>query len=233
MALENTSSENTNSEIVWLTIDVYSDIVCPWCFIGKRQLESAIAEFELSNQSKNIQVLVRWRAFQLNPDLPEEGMSRLAYLQKKFGQSDPSAIYARVKQAGQQVGLAFNIEAITRQPNTKKGHALVEAAFQQGGAELQGKVKEALLSDYFFHAGDLTNDAHLIDLSTQAGLSKESINTALTDTKALASVTKEDIEAREAGISGVPFFIFNRKIAVSGAQGSQTLLDAMTQASSQ
>jgi predicted DsbA family dithiol-disulfide isomerase len=208
-----------------VNIDVFSDIVCPWCLIGKRQLEAAISQYAKP-------VTVHWRPFQLNPQLALEGMARSDYLAMKFGHTDASDIYARVKQAGREVGLALNIEAITKQPNTLKGHALLTQAFNEGGSSMQSTLNEALFIDYFMHAGDLTNDAHLSELARTAGVTEKGIHEALTQKSSADSVAEEDSTAREAGISGVPFFIFNRKLAVSGAQGTEALLAAMHESES-
>jgi predicted DsbA family dithiol-disulfide isomerase len=208
-----------------VNIDVFSDIVCPWCLIGKRQLEAAISQYAKP-------VAVRWRPFQLNPQLASEGMARSDYLAMKFGRTDASDIYARVKQAGKEVGLALNIEAITKQPNTLKGHALLTQAFNEGGSSMQSALHEALFIDYFMQAGDLTNDAHLSELARAAGVTEKGIHEALTQKSSAESVAEEDSTAREAGISGVPFFIFNRKLAVSGAQGTEALLAAMHESES-
>jgi predicted DsbA family dithiol-disulfide isomerase len=208
-----------------VNIDVFSDIVCPWCLIGKRQLEAAIQQFAKP-------VNVHWRPFQLNPQLPNEGMARSDYLAIKFGRTNASDIYARVKQAGKALGLEFNIEAITRQPNTLKGHALLAQAFNEGGSALQSTLNEALFTNYFMQAGDLSSNAHLSDLARSVGVSEKGIHDALTHPSATAAVSEEDNTAREAGISGVPFFIFNRKHAVSGAQGVEALLAAMQKSES-
>jgi predicted DsbA family dithiol-disulfide isomerase len=208
-----------------VNIDVFSDIVCPWCLMGKRQLETAIQQFAKPAN-------VHWRPFQLNPQLPNEGMARADYLAMKFGRTNASDIYARVKQAGKDLGLEFNIEAITRQPNTLKGHALLAQAFNEGGSALQSALNETLFTDYFMFAGDLSSDAHLSDLARSTGVSEKGIHDALTHQSALDSVSEEDSTAREAGISGVPFFIFNRKHAVSGAQGVEALLAAMQKSES-
>jgi predicted DsbA family dithiol-disulfide isomerase len=147
-------------------------------------------------------------------NIAAEGLARSDYLAMKFGRTDARDIYARVKQAGKEVGLALNIEAITKQPNTLKGHALLAQALIEGGSSMQIALNEALFTDYFMDAGDLTNDAHLSELARDTG------------------VTEEDATAREVGISGVPFFIFNRKLAVSGAQGTEALLAAMHESES-
>ena len=205
-----------------MNIDVYSDVVCPWCLIGKRQLENAIAQYGKP-------VTVNWRAFQLNPTLEPEGMERKDYLAMKFGRTNPAEIYARVKSVASGLGIAMNIEAITRQPNTLKCHLLIAQAAKEGGAQMQATLKEALMDAYFIQATDLTQDAELIRIALAAGLSQETVSQAMASLDAQAAIRQEDSVARESGISGVPFFIFNRTVAVSGAQGAKALLDAMKQ----
>jgi hypothetical protein len=127
-----------------LVVDVVSDIVCPWCFIGKRKLEIALADLRRGEPS--LEVMVRWHSFQLNPDLPAEGIPRAAYLAQKFGAARATDVYARVKAIGETVGIPFRFDRIERQPNTLDGHRLVAWAQQQGDA---GALVERLFSAYF------------------------------------------------------------------------------------
>lgn len=205
-----------------MNIDVYSDVVCPWCLIGKRQLENAIVRYGKP-------VTVNWRAFQLNPTLEAEGMERKDYLAMKFGRTNPSEIYARVKAVAAGLDIPMNIEAITRQPNTLKCHALIAQAATEGGPPMQARLKEALMDAYFTKGVDLTQDAELIRLALESGLTHETILLAMASPASQQAVRDEDTLARESGIGGVPFFIFNRKLAVSGAQGTDALLEAMKQ----
>lgn len=208
-----------------MTIDIVSDVVCPWCYIGKRKLEAALA---LPQASALPPVALRWHPFQLNPDLPSEGIARKQYLEDKFGGPQRAAeIYARVRAAGRSVGLELNIDGITTQPNTLAAHALIAFA-QQGGAS-GSAVKERLLQAYFVENRFIGSVDVLADIAREAGLDADAARAFVTDPQQLQAVAQADAQARGMGINGVPFFIFNQKLAVSGAQDPATLLDAMQQ----
>lgn len=217
---------NTNA----LQIEIVSDIVCPWCYIGKRRLEAALKLFAHA-QPEQPAPHVSWLPFQLNPDLPQTGVSRADYLQRKFGSSDGGGIYERVSAEGEKEGLAFEFKAITRQPNTLKAHALLAAALKSdASAALQGALKEALMKAYFCDGADLTQDATLQSIAIQVGMPQDAVDANLADTAAHQAAAAQDAELRRIGINGVPFFIINRKIGISGAQPPEALLAAMEQA---
>ena len=210
-----------------LTIDVVSDVVCPWCYIGKRKLEAALA---LPQAADLPTAQVRWHPFQLNPDLPMTGIARKQYLEDKFGGAERAAeIYARVRAAGRSAGLELNIDGITQQPNTLAAHTLIAFA-QQGGAAAGNDVKERLLKAYFVENRFIGDADVLAAIAREAGLDADAARSFITDPHQLQAVAQADAQARSMGISGVPFFIFNQKLAVSGAQDPATLLDAMQQA---
>jgi predicted DsbA family dithiol-disulfide isomerase len=209
-----------------LTIDVVSDVVCPWCFIGKRKLEAALA---LPQAHDLPNVVVRWHPFQLNPDMPTQGMSRKQYLEDKFGGPKQAAeIYERVRAAGHAVGLALNIDGITLQPNTLAAHALIAFA-QQGDAD-GNDMKERLLQAYFVENRFIGSVDVLSDIAQEAGLNPVAARAFVSDPEQLHAVAQADAHARGMGINGVPFFIFNNAVSVSGAQDPTTLLAAMRQA---
>lgn len=209
-----------------LTIDVVSDVVCPWCYIGKRKLEAALALPEAAGLPP---IVVRWHPFQLNPDLPAEGIDRQQYLEAKFGGPTQAAeIYDRVRAAGQAVGLGLNIDGISRQPNTLAAHALI--AFAQAVHADDSDVKERLLKAYFVDNLFIGDTEVLVTLAEEAGLSGSDARAFITDPAQLAAVAQSDADARQLGISGVPFFIFNQSVGLSGAQDPATLLAAMQQA---
>ncbi len=210
-----------------LAIDVVSDVVCPWCFIGKRRLEGALALYARERPDAPAPV-VTWRPFQLNPDLPAAGMARADYVARKFGPRG-GAVYDRVAAVGREVGIAFAFDRITRQPNTLAAHSLIELAGAQGR---QDAVKEAFLRAYFLDGVDLTARENLVAIATSAGLDRAAVESWLDDPQARDAVAAEDTRAREIGIEGVPFFIFNGRLGVSGAQPAEVLLDAMKQAES-
>ena len=211
-----------------MNIDIVSDVVCPWCYIGKRQIEAALALYAQQHPDAGAPS-VSWRPFQLNPQLAAEGMSRQEYLAQKFGAARAEQIYARVSAVGAEYGIAFAFDRIARQPNTLAAHSLIALAGTRA-AELQSRVKEALMHAYFIEGVDLTREENLLDIAAAAGLNRDEARQCLADPQARLAVEHEDQRARAIGVQGVPFFIFNGKFAVSGAQGPQALLDAMNQA---
>lgn len=209
-----------------LTIDVVSDVVCPWCYIGKRRLEAALALPEAHDLPN---VVIRWHPFQLNPDLPADGIDRQRYLEDKFGGPKRAAeIYDHVRTAGHAAGLSLHIDGIKRQPNTLAAHALL--AFAQLGDADGNNVKERLLYAYFVENRFLGNIDVLANIAEEAGLNGEDARAFITDPEQLDAVAQEDAHIRQMGVTGVPFFIFNRKVSVSGAQDPVTLLGAMHRA---
>jgi predicted DsbA family dithiol-disulfide isomerase len=207
-----------------LHIDIASDIVCPWCYIGKRHLEQAL-ELYADEYPHAPAPTLAWMPFQLNPDMPADGMPRRAYLEHKFDGSEHD-MYERVRTAGEAVDIPFAFDSITKQPNTIKAHALVDLAAQY---QLQAQVKEALMHAYFCDSADLSDDATLGGITTRCGVPVEAVVRRLQDNTALARIGQQDAQLRELGITGVPFFIFNRKVGVSGAQPAEQLLAAMVQ----
>jgi predicted DsbA family dithiol-disulfide isomerase len=208
-----------------LTIDVVSDVVCPWCYIGKRRLEGALGLYAKAHPDAPAPT-VTWRPFQLNPGMPDEGMSRAEYVQRKFG-ARGGAVYDRVTAVGREVGIPFAFDRIARQPNTLAAHSLIELAETRGA---QDALVEALFRAYFLDGVDLTARENLVAIATGAGLDRAEVETWLDDKNARDLAGAEDQRAREIGIEGVPFFIFNGRVAISGAHPAETLLDAMRQA---
>lgn len=209
-----------------LTIDVVSDVVCPWCYIGKRKLEAALALSEAANLPN---VVIRWHPFQLNPDMPAQGVPRQQYLEDKFGGPARAAeIYERVRTAGKAVGLTLNIDGIRRQPNTLAAHALL--AFAQSGDADASDVQERLFKAYFVENRFIGDPDVLAEIAEEAGLNGDDARAFVTDPEHLDVVAQADARVRSLGISGVPFFIFNQKVSLSGAQDPATLLAAMQEA---
>lgn len=214
-----------------MNIDIISDVVCPWCYIGKRQIEAALALYAQQNPGAD-PPRVTWRPFQLNPQLPAEGMSRQDYVLQKFGVARAKDIYARVAAVGAEHGIAFAFDKIARQPNTVAVHSLIAlaAAAEAQADGLQDRVNEAFLRAYFLDGVDLTRTENLVAIATAAGLDRARVEQCLADPQSPQAVAEEDQRARAIGVEGVPFFIFNGKLAVSGAQGPEALLKAMRQA---
>lgn len=206
-----------------LQIDVVSDVVCPWCFIGKRRLEQAIA------LRPDIPVAVRFRPYFLNDWIPREGISRADYLTKKFGSPERyTAIAQRVAAAAADEGLTYAIDKINRQPNTTDCHRLIAWAGDQGPA-----MKQRLMDLYFTEGGDLTNTAVLVQAAAAVGLDADAVREALASDADVARIAEEAQAAKEAGIDGVPCFIFGGKFAVSGAQAPEYLAGAMERAAAE
>jgi len=208
-----------------LTIDVVSDVVCPWCFIGKRRLAAALELYE-KERADALAPQVTWRPFQLNPQMVEAGMPRDEYVRRKFGRSG-TEVYARVSQVGKSVGIDFAFDRITRQPNTLAPHALIALGAEHG---VQDQVVEALFRAYFLESRDLTDPATLASVVVAAGLPRDAVDACLASAEARQAIAAEDEQARGMGVEGVPFFIFNGRYAISGAHEPEVLVQAMLQA---
>jgi len=196
-------------------IDVISDTVCPWCYIGKRRLDRAIAA------RPDISFEVEWRPFQLNPDMPAAGMDRQQYLSLKFGGSERARnIYHSVAQAAAEEGLYLRLDAIDRQPNTFDSHRLIRWSASAG---VQDRVVEGLFRRYFEDGADIGDRAVLLDVAVAAGMDGELVQALFERDADRDLVMAEEGVARRMGIAGVPCFIVERKYAVSGAQEPSVL----------
>jgi predicted DsbA family dithiol-disulfide isomerase len=205
-----------------LTIDVVSDVVCPWCFIGKRRLDAAIA------QRPDIRFTVRYRPFQLDHTIPRAGIDRDTYLRNKFGSDERiAAIFDRVREAGRADGIAFAFEKIARSPNTLDAHRVIRWAAEAG---VQAEVKERLMRAYFLEGGDLSDRAELARLAGEAGMVAAQVADWLETDEDSEAVTAEVAHAQAIGIHGVPFFVLANRIGVSGAQPVEVLSQAFDQA---
>jgi predicted DsbA family dithiol-disulfide isomerase len=201
-----------------LAIEVVSDVICPWCYIGKRRLGKALAAL-----SGEVSAEIRWLSFQLNPDMPPEGMPRAAYRAAKFGSLERSREFdARVAKEGESEGIGFAFDAIQRTPNTVAAHALVGLAQEQGRADA---VVDALFRAYFEEAKDIGDTETLAAIAQGCGVS------GMPRREGATAVVALDQQMRELGISAVPTFIIARKFAVSGAHPAETLAQAIREAS--
>ena len=215
-----------NASTPSVVVDLISDVVCPWCYIGKRKLEAALVK--LGGRPSQTGVAVRWHPFQLNPDIPREGIPRAAYLEAKFGgKARAGEIYARVKQAGGEMGIPFDFDRIARQPNTLDAHRLIAWAQKQGDPQARDDLVERLFRAYFVDGRDIGNRAELARIAQDAGFPFEEARAMLASDRESSDVLAEDREARSVGVGGVPFFIFNGRTAVSGAHDPDTLLQAL------
>jgi predicted DsbA family dithiol-disulfide isomerase len=206
-----------------LAIDVISDVICPWCYIGKKRLERAIGALD------GQQVRVRWLPYQLNPSMPKEGISRKEYRIRKFGSWERSLeLDAKIIAVGNTEGIHFAFDRIERTPNTVDAHRLIWLADQQG---CQNTVVEALFVAYFTEGRDITNRQTLIEVVAEAGLERQFAETMLNGSEGIDEFKEAKELARRYQVGGVPFFIINDKITVSGAQQPEVFLAAFGQAS--
>jgi predicted DsbA family dithiol-disulfide isomerase len=202
-----------------LTIDVVSDVVCPWCFIGKRRLEKAIAS------RPDLPVTVRFHPYFLNDWVPREGISRTEYLTTKFGSPDRyNKNVPRVVAAAESEGLTYAPDKIQRQPNTLDCHRLILWAEREGNAP---RMKQRLMDLYFTEGSDLTDREVLVRAAADCGLDATQVRELLASDTDVDTVTQAAESAKSAGIDGVPMFIFNGVLAVSGAQAPEYLVSAM------
>ena len=205
-----------------LTIDIVSDAVCPWCFVGKRKLEAALA------QNPDLRAEVRWRPYQLDPTIPAEGIERRAYMEKKFGGPERiGQIHERISGVGGEVGIPFAFEAIKRAPNTLDAHRLIRWAASAGA---QDAVVERLFKAFFEAGRDIGDHAVLVDVAGASGMDRDIVARLLASDADIAAVREEIASAQRLGVTGVPFFIIGGRYAVAGAQSSEVLASAMRSA---
>lgn len=191
-----------------MQLDIFSDTICPWCYVGKRRLGRALA------QRPQPKMIVRWRAFQLNPGMPSEGMERERYIDAKFGSPERAKrIYEAVSAVGASEGIAFNFEGIKRTPNTLMSHRLLRRAAKDGR---QDAVLDGLFQAYFVDGRDIGSINVLSEIGETAGLTDP--EGFLASEEEGEEVRAEDGLARRQGINGVPCFIFNQRFLLSGAQ---------------
>ena len=208
-----------------LKIDIVSDVVCPWCYIGKRRIENAL---ELA---KDVPVEVHWRPFFLNPWVPREGISREEYLTAKFGSVDAyKGIAGRVVAAASEEGLSYRPDLVKRQPNTIDCHRLIHWAEGKGKS---AEMKQRLMELYFRDGGDLTDIDVLVQAAADCGLDAGDVRRRLATDEDVAVISAQAKEASDKGISGVPTFVFAQKYAVSGAQPAEQLAAAIRQVSAE
>lgn len=202
-------------------VDVISDVICPWCYIGKRRLEKAIAAFAG-------QVKVHWLPFQMNPSMPKDGISRREYRTRKFGSWERSLeLDAQVAAAGQAEGIDFAFDRIERTPNTLDAHQLIWSADKEG---VQGAVVEALFRAYFTEGRDISKRQTLLDVVSEAGLNRDKAEGVLNGHEGLEAIQEASKLARRYRVDGVPFFIVNDEITLAGAQQPDAFLEAFKRA---
>ena len=199
-----------------MKIDIISDTVCPWCFIGKRRLERALA------MRPNITAEITWHPFQLNPEMPPDGIERQIYLKAKFGSSERAKdIYRAVDQASVGEKLDLQLDDIKRMPNSLQSHRLLHYARRH---DKQDVVAENLFQSYFFYGLVIGSIAHLIKIAAESGLDGEDVRSYMESSEDIKLVRDHDIQSRKLGVSGVPCFIIAEEYAISGAQESEVFL---------
>ncbi len=198
------------------TLEVVSDLICPWCFIMKRRLDEAI-----STHSYEPRLEVRWRPYELNPDMPREGLDRVAYRSAKFGSWDRSLeLDAQVTEAGSGDGLTFRHDLMKRTPNTLASHVLVHHAGQVGN---QPAVVEALFQAYFSDGRDVGEIDTLLEIGIEQGMDAATIKQALSDEDLRSKVAQQAGSYRAAGLNGVPTLLLNRFVLTTGAVPAKQL----------
>jgi predicted DsbA family dithiol-disulfide isomerase len=204
-----------------LTIDIVSDVVCPWCYLGEKRLEAVLAD-------EPRPVAVRWRPYQLDPTIPEGGLDRAEYMAKKFGKSGRlQAVHDNLVRLGAEVGLPFAFDKIKRAPNTLDAHRVIRWASSAG---VQGKVVDRLFKAYFVEGRDIGDRGVLIDIAGECGLDPKLVEELLAEGADVDVVREEIAQAQAIGVSGVPFFIFAGRLGVPGAQDPSVLRQAIAQA---
>ena len=197
-------------------LDIISDPICPWCYIGKARLDRAL------EQRPEHTFDIHWRPFQLNPDMPAEGMDRKTYLEWKFGGPDGAArVYGQIEAVGREAGLDIDFAAIDRTPNTIDAHRLIRWARVEGRQSL---VVNQLFHRYFRKGQDISDHAILIDVARTVGMDADLVERLLQGEADLSETRAEDLKAREMGVTGVPTFVIGNAYVVQGAQDSELWL---------
>ena len=204
-----------------LVIDVVSDVVCPWCYLGKKRLEAALA-------TSGEKAELRWRPYQLDPTIPPEGLDRKAYMEAKFGKGDRlKQAHDHLREKGAELGLAYDFDAIKRAPNTLDAHRLIRWAL---GAGMQDTVVTRLFALYFEEGRDISDRDLLASVAGEAGMDAKAVRAMLDTDQDVDAVRQEIAQAQKIGVTGVPFFIFAGRLALPGAQEASVMIEALKQA---
>lgn len=205
-----------------MKIEVWSDVMCPFCYIGKRNYEKAITQFAEANRIELV-----WKSYQLDPSIPEQGINFTSaeYLAERKGMplEQVKQMYGNVLATAKKAGLDYDLEN-SKPANSFKSHRIMKLAAEKG---LSDQAEEAFFKAHFIDGKDLNEKADLLAISKEIGLTEEEMNTALTDSKYEQAVKADIVEASQLGVQGVPFFVFNRKYAISGAQAPEAFLQTI------
>jgi len=202
-----------------LPITVYSDVICPWCYVGKRRLEAALA-----SPGMPARIEFTWRPFELNPDMPAEGVERKVYRARKFGEARSAELDGQMASTGHELGIEFAFDRMRRTPNTRLAHRLIWEADRQNR---QDAVVERLFHGYFEEGLDIGRADVLESVAAEAGLESDGVERALTSSDSLEAVTRLEQQGYGLGIQGVPFFILLAKYGISGAQPPEFWREAL------
>ena len=210
-----------------IRIDVVSDVLCPWCYIGKRRLEKAIEDTQLSDNVQVKDVEIIYRAYQLDPSVPNKGIDFQTYMENRFGTGFVSK-FQQVEQAAQTEGLNFDFSSLPKAINTFTLHRILMTALKDG---IQAEIKEAFMKAYFIDKQDLTQENILVQLLENYGWAAEKTLGIINSDVATDEVKEEMNYYRQLGVTGVPYFIFNQKYAVSGAQPAEVFMEILEKVS--
>ena len=206
-------------------IEIFSDVVCPWCYIGKRNLENALQI--LNEKDEQFESTLNWRSFQLNPQLKNEGILRKDYITNKFGEgANSEIIYERVRLAGEAVGLTMSFDKIIMQPNSSKMHSLIYAA-KETNRDIE--LIENFFKAFFIDGMNLTDFEIVSKVALDSGLDSETINGVFHDNLFEKFVQEDIIMSKKYNITGVPFYVIDDSIGISGAQPPEVIVDAINQ----
>ena len=199
--------------MLMIELDIFSDTVCPWCYIGKKRLENAL------NKYKNLKIKQTWRPFQLNPGMPPDGMDRQEYLISKFGSSDAAkTVYENIYEEGVKEGINFNFDLIEVTPNSFNSHRLLALAYN---TNIQEKVLDDLFESYFLHGKDIGDPNILLQIAIKHNIDAEDFKSYLSDQENIEPLANEEIQAKKMGIKSIPTYIVNKQIVINGAQTSE------------
>jgi predicted DsbA family dithiol-disulfide isomerase len=202
-----------------LPITVYSDVICPWCYVGKRRLESALGSVQMPSE-----VSLAWRPFELNPEMPAEGIARSEYRERKFGAERAAELDRNMTAIGREVGIDFAFDRMQRTPSTRLAHRLI---WEAGRQDRQDAIVDRLFRAYFEEALDIGSTETLTRLAAEAGLEADGVVRALAGDESLQAVDELEQQGYRMGIQGVPFFIVMGKYGISGAQPPELWRDAL------
>jgi predicted DsbA family dithiol-disulfide isomerase len=220
--LQAANANDADTQTSGLPVTIYSDVICPWCYVGKRRFETALEAPGMPDK-----LAISWRPFELNPDMPDAGMERVAYRAAKFGPEKSRQLDIQMAETGREAGITFAFDKMKRTPNTRLAHRLIWAAEQAGGQPVQNAVVNRLFLGYFEEGMDIGQTSVLQSIAKEAGLDAKLTARALDDESSLEAVLDLEDAGLRMGIQGVPFFILINKYAISGAQPPELWRDAL------